>query len=313
MQRSKLGLQFQQILKTFPSSVRERLQTIPQTSGMLSAKHCLSVMESLNISAEDLMLRLLPVAKLYCATTISEFQVGAVAKARMSKNAPEVALFLGANIEFPMQVLMQTIHAEQSVVINAWLQGARRIETIAVNAAPCGCCRQFLFELDGGQNLKVIIYKQVGEKTTQHNLTEFLPEAFGPRDLGQSTGLMASPTQRADLTLQASSNDAFVQKALAAANHSYAPYSQNHAACAVQTDNGNAYAGRYVENAAFNPSLSPLHTAIIHMTMDNFESDIKITRAVLVERSTSISQRSVCEILLQTAASGVNLEYFEAS
>ena len=313
MQGNELGLQFQQILKTFPSLVRERLQTIPQTGGMLAAEHCRAVMDSLNISAEELMLRLLPAARMYSRTPISDFRVGAVAKAQMSNDANDITLYFGANIEFLGQALTQTIHAEQSAVINAWLQGARRIETIAVTAAPCGCCRQFLFELDGGQNLKVIIYKQDGEKTTQHNLTEFLPEAFGPSELGQSTGLMASPTQRADLTLQSSSNDAFVQKALAAANHSYAPYSQNHAGCAVQTDNGNAYAGRYVENAAFNPSLSPLHTAIIHMTMDNFESDIKITRAVLVERSTSISQRSVCELLLQTAASGVNLEYFEAS
>jgi cytidine deaminase len=312
MQRGKLGLQFQQILETFPSSVRERLQTIPQTGGMLSAEHCLAILESLNISAEDLMLRLLPVAKLYCTTTISDFQVGAVAKARMSENAKDIALFLGANIEFPAQALTQTIHAEQSAVINAWLQGARRIETVAVTAAPCGYCRQFLYELDGSQNLKIILYNQSGRKTAQRNLSDFLPQAFGPRELGQASGLMASPAQLADLQLQSSSNDSFVQKAVAAANKSYAPYSQNHSGCAVQTSNGKAYTGRYVENAAFNPSLSPLHTAIIGLTMDHFDSDIKITRAVLVENATSISQRAVSELLLQTVAPEVNLEYYEA-
>ena len=312
MQRGKLGLQFQQILETFPSSAHESLQTIQKVGGMLAPEHCLAVIESLNISAEDLMLRLLPVAKLYCATAISNFQVGAVAKARMSENAKEIALFLGANIEFPAQALTQTIHAEQSAVINAWLQGARRIETIAVTAAPCGYCRQFLYELEGGQNLKVIFYKQLGEKAIQHNLSEILPEAFGPRELGQATGLMASPAQLADLQLQSSSNDSFVQKAVAAANQSYAPYSGNHAGCAVQTSNDKVFTGRYVENAAFNPSLSPLHTAIIRMNMDNFESDNKITRAVLVERPTSISQRAVSELLLQTVAPGVNLEYYEA-
>lgn len=304
--------QYQQILKTFPTSVREHLQSILLTGGMLSAEHCLAVVESLDISAEDLMLRLLPVATLYCATAISEFQVGAVAQARMSENAHEVALFLGANIEFPSQALTQTIHAEQSAVINAWLQGARRIHTIAVTAAPCGYCRQFLYELDGSQNLKVIINNQFGRKTTQHYLPDFLPEAFGPRELGQATGLMASPAQPAGLTLQPLSNDPFVQKALAAANQAYAPYSRNHAGCAVQTDNGKEYTGRCVENAAFNPSLSPLHTAIIYMNVDNIDSDIKITRAVLVERPTSISQRSGCELLLRTVAPGVKLEYFEA-
>jgi cytidine deaminase len=230
----------------------------------------------------------------------------------MSENAKDIALFLGANIEFPAQALTQTIHAEQSAVINAWLQGARRIETIAVTAAPCGYCRQFLYELDGGQNLKIIFYKQLGEKAIQHNLSEILPEAFGPHELGSATGFMAPPAQQADLTLQSSSNDSFVQKAVAAANKSYAPYSQNHSGCAVQTSNGKAYTGRYVENAAFNPSLSPLHTAIIGLTMDHFDSDIKITRAVLVENATSISQRAVSELLLQTVAPGVQLEYYEA-
>ena len=312
MRRGKLGLQFKQILETFPSSVRERLQTISQTGGMLSAEHCLAVMESLNMSAEDLMLRLLPIAKLYSRTSISGFQVGAVAKDRMSENTPEVALFLGANIEFPAQPLTQTIHAEQSAVINAWLQGARRIETIVVTAAPCGYCRQFLYELDSSQNLKVILYSQGGGKTTQHNLPDFLPHAFGPRELGQATGLMASPAQLADLKLQPSPNDSFVQKALSAANLSYAPYSHNLAGSAIKTSNNKIYAGRYVENAAFNPTLSPLHTAIICMNMDSFDSDIKIIRAALVERPTSISQRSVCELLLQTVAPEVNLEYYEA-
>jgi len=255
---------------------------------------------------------MLPMAKLYCSTTISDFQVGAVAKARMSDKANEIAFFLGANIEFPAQALTQTIHAEQSAVINAWLQGARQIETIAVTAAPCGYCRQFLYELDGGQNLKILIFKQIGEKTTPHNLPDYLPEAFGPQELGQATGLMASPAQLADLTLQPSPNDSFVLKALAAANKSYAPYSQNHAGCAIEASNGKIYAGRYVENAAFNPSLSPLHTVIIQMNMDNFDSDNKITRAVLVEKSTSISQLAVSELLLQTVAPGVDLEYFEA-
>jgi cytidine deaminase len=258
------------------------------------------------------MLRLLPMAKLYGATTISDFQVGAVAKARMSDNAGEIALFLGANIEFPAQALTQTIHAEQSAIINAWLQGAKQIYGIAVTAAPCGHCRQFLYELEGSQNLKVISPKQIGAKMTLHNLSDFLPEAFGPHELGQPTGLMAAAAQPTVLNLQSSSNDPFVREAMAAAKKSYAPYSQNYAGCAIQTVNGKMYAGRYAENAAFNPSLSPLHAAIIRLTMDNFESDIKITRAVLVEKPTAISQRAVCELLLQTVAPDIRLEYFEA-
>ena len=304
--------QFQQILKTFPVSVHDFLQTIKNAGGMLSAEHCRAVLESLNIPVEELMLRLLPLARLYSATAISAFQVGAVVKAPISDKAGDTALFLGANLEFPAQALTQTIHAEQSAVINAWLQGARQIETIAVTAAPCGHCRQFLYELDGGQHLKVLIDKKTDAKTTPHNLSDFLPHAFGPRELGQSTGLMASAAQPAGLVLRPSSNDSLVEKALDAANRSYAPYSENYAGSAVKTSSGKVFRGRYVENAAFNPSLSPLHTAIIRMTMDNYDSDNKITRVVLVERPTSISQRAVCELLLQTVAPGIKLEYYEA-
>jgi cytidine deaminase len=307
-----LDFQFQQFYEAFPWSVSEHLQTIRKTGGMLLAEHCLAVMVSLKISAEVLMQRLLPMAKLHCAARISDFQVGAVAKARMSDNASEIALFLGANIEFPAQALVQTIHAEQSAVINAWLQGATQIDAIAVTASPCGYCRQFLYELEGSQNLKVIIHDQIGAKTTRHNLSDLLPAAFGPHELGSATGLMASPAQLADLNLKSSSNDPFVLEAKAAANKSYAPYSQNYAGCAIKTVDGKMYAGRYAENAAFNPSLSALHTAIISMTMDQPGLENSIGRAVLVERPTAISQRAVCELLLQTVAPNIDLEYFEA-
>jgi len=310
---STYGLSFEQFLDNFPSSVHKYLQGIPQTNGMLAPEHCRAAMESLNISVEALMLRLLPLARLYSRTPISGFQVGAVAKAQLLNHAANSALFLGANIEFPAQPLTQTIHAEQSAVVKAWLQGAGKIETIAVTAAPCGHCRQFLYEFDGSDNLKVILHNQSIGKTSRHRLVDFLPEAFGPRELGQATGFMADPNKQTSLTVPPSSNDTIVQKALAAADQSYAPYSRNHAGCAVQTDNGIVYSGPYVENAAFNPSLSPLHTAIILMTMDTLGSDVDITRTVLVEKPTSISQRSICELLLQAVAPGVNLEYYEAS
>jgi cytidine deaminase len=312
MEMDKTDTPFQQFLETFPPKVRESLQTIPQTGGMLSVENCRVALKALNISAEILMQRLLPMAKLYCATAISDFQVGAVAKAGMTDDAGEIALFLGANIEFPAQALTQTIHAEQSAIINAWLQGGKRIDSMAVSAAPCGCCRQFLYELEGSQNLRIILYDQIGGKTTHHGLSDLLPAAFGPRELGSAAGLMGSPAQPADLDLKSGSNDPLVLEAKAAAQISYAPYTQNLAGCAIKTVDGRKYAGRYAENAAFNPSLTALHTAIIRMAMDQAGSQTRIRRALLVERPTSVSQRAACELLLQTVAPNVRLEYFEA-
>ncbi len=130
------------------------------------------------------MFQLLPIARLYSRTAISGFQVGAVVKAKTSDEGDETALFLGANIEFPGQPLNQTIHAEQTAVINAWLQGARQIESIAVTAAPCGCCRQFLYELEGSQHLTVLLQNPSDEKSLIYDLPDLLPRAFGPQDLG---------------------------------------------------------------------------------------------------------------------------------
>ena len=312
MAERRIDSQLQQLLETFPLSMREPVQSMRKSGGMLSVENCQAAMESMRISAETLMQRLLPMAKLYSATTISKFQVGAVAQARMSDNVRDVALFLGANIEFPGQALTQTIHAEQSAIINAWLQGAAQIDAVAVSAVPCGCCRQFLWELDGSRKLTVIFPDQSGGKSTQTKLSELLPAAFGPHELGSTTGLMASVTQPAVLKLKTPSNDPFVLKAKAAAQASYAPYSQNFAGAAIKTVDSKIYSGRYAENAAFNPSLPALHTAIIGMTMDQPGSETCISRAVLVERPTSISQRTICELLLQTVAPNVNLEYYEA-
>ena len=312
MKNSKPDSQFQTFLETFPPPVRDYLQNVLQTGGMLAAEHCQAVMEALNISADDLMLSLLPLAKLYAATRISNFKVGAVAKARISDNSDKFALFLGANIEFPGQALIQSIHAEQAAVISAWMQGAVQINAMAVTAAPCGYCRQFLYELQNSPNLTLILQKPDKGEAGKYNLSNLLPEAFGPQELGSETGLMVSPDQLPDLSLLSSSNEPLVLEALAAARNSYAPYSQNYAGCAIMTVDGKMYTGRYAENAAFNPSLSALQTAIISLTMDRPGSENSISRAVLVERPTSISQRAVCELLLQTVAPDVKLEYFKA-
>lgn len=304
--------QFKRILKTFPNSVRELLETIPENRGMLAADPCRRILETLKISMENLMFKLLPIARLYSRTRVSGFKVGAVVKAEIPQKTGDTALFLGANIEFPGQALIQTIHAEQSAAINAWLQGARQFDSIAVTAAPCGCCRQFLYELEGRQHLTVFLPDQSGRNPVLYTLPEFLPQAFGPQDLGMEGGLTAPMSRPSKFNLQFDSKDQLVLDALSAAQNSYAPYSLNFAGCAIQTENNRIFTGPYAENAAFNPSLSPLHTAMIRMTIDNLESGSKINRAVLVEKPTSISQRRICELLLQTLAPNIRLEYFEA-
>jgi len=43
--------------------------------------------------------------------------------------------------------MINTIHAENSAIHNAYLHGAKYLTRIAINYAPCGFCRQFMNEL----------------------------------------------------------------------------------------------------------------------------------------------------------------------
>jgi cytidine deaminase len=304
--------QFQRILETFNPTLRKYLQFIPQNSGKLDSEHCKSIIETLGFSAEDLMLNLLPIAQLYARVPISNFNVGAVAKARLSEGSAEYAFFSGANIEFTGLALTQTIHAEQTAVMNAWLQGAVKIDAIAASTVPCGRCRQFLYELEESSTLDVIVQRPEADEFNITLLSDLLPQAFGPLDLQVKAGLTSPPEYLPNLTLETISDDSMVLEALSAARRSYAPYTHNFAGCAIQVSDTKIYSGRYVENAAFNPSLSPLHTAIIRMHMDNLSSSNIITRAVLVEKPTTIRQRGICELLIGTLAPEVQLEYIEA-
>lgn len=47
-----------------------------------------------------------------------------------------------------------TVHAEQSSIADAWMNGEEGIDLIAVTAAPCGYCRQFLNELTQPQRTR---------------------------------------------------------------------------------------------------------------------------------------------------------------
>ena len=126
------------------------------------------------------------------------------------------------------------MHAEQSSVTNAWTNGEEDIDRIAVNAAPCGYCRQFLNELVTADRLVIAMPNET------RPLRDLLPSAFGPRDLGVDGGLM----QRAHNGLAIEESDALANAALDAANMSYAPYSKSYAGAAVRTRNA-IYAGPY--------------------------------------------------------------------
>ena len=96
------------------------------------------------------------------------------------------SVFHGANIEnasYPAGIC-----AERAAVFNACSCGVRKgdIEALAIVsdgarlAAPCGVCRQVLYELLDGDTP---IYLSNGKEEKTVTMNELLPFAFGPEDL----------------------------------------------------------------------------------------------------------------------------------
>jgi cytidine deaminase len=180
-------------------------------------------------------------------------------------------------MEFEGVPLSFTTHAEQSAVTNAWNNEERGIRQLAISEAPCGYCRQFLWEITTAEKMVILL-----AKGSSGPLSDLLPQPFGPKDLGVVGGLMSPGDNK--LVLDTGAHDQVILAALGAANSSYAPaqYSESYSGAAVDTQSHAIYTGRYAENAAFNPSMSPLESAL---TMWNFAShgSDPIVRVVLVQ------------------------------
>lgn len=234
--------------------------------GIVTAADAAELAGSRGIDVPALMTLLLPAAAAFAKPPVSNFHVGCVSRG-LSGN-----LYFGTNVEFAGEALSFTVHAEQSSVANAWMNGEKGIDLLAVTAAPCGYCRQFLNELVTADRLTIAIPNET------HALRDLLPSAFGPRDLGIDGGLM----QDEEHTLTIDDDDALSAAALAAARRSYAPYSKAYAGVALRTSDGRTAAGAYAENAAFNPSMSPLEVALSQLNLAGgaFES---VSEAVLVQ------------------------------
>lgn len=252
------------------------------------------------VSIEDLMLALIPMAQEYAIPPISNFKVGAVSQGNSG------ALYFGANLEYVCEALSMCVHGEQAATAHAISFGETGLQRLAVSAAPCGYCRQFLYEITTASTLTILV-----PNTAPALLTSLLPAAFGPGDLGVTAGLM-SPQAHA-LMLHGRPADAVVEAALRAASASYAPYSFSYAGVALKTKSGAIYTGSYAENAAYNPSMSPLEAALVSLTIGGNESYGDIADAVLVQASHSkASQTAVTRDVLRSI-SQVDLRVRHAS
>ncbi|HUK48684.1 MAG TPA: cytidine deaminase [Terriglobales bacterium] len=268
----------------------------PEFSGRIPADLVDAVAKSEKASVDDVMLRLLPLAQSYSRAPISNFFVGVVVRGASG------SLYLGANVEIPGQCLGFAVHAEQAALSNAYMNSEESVTTLAVvGGAPCGHCRQFMEEISPAGEIRVLIPNRPPVK-----LASILPMAFGPTALGATQG--ALPIRKTNLVFTGKASDVLSAAALNAACRSYAPYSKSPAGVAIRTTAGRIFQGCYIENVAFNPSLSPLQTALVQLILAGQPySSIAAVTLVEVQRA-KISQRAVTETVLGALAPQLKLE-----
>ena len=258
-------------------------------SGQIPAPAAAQLAKNENTTADQLMLALLPFAQSYSHAPISNFYVGVVVRGATG------SLYTGANIEIPGQCLGFAVHAEQSALSNAYMHGEESVPALAVGGAPCGHCRQFIEEFSPDGQILILTPNNPPRK-----LSSILPEPFSPAALGMKHG--ALPITEAKLALTQDSSDPLTLAALDAARKSYAPYSKSPSGIALRSAGGRIYSGSYIENVAFNPSLSPLQVALASVIAGG-ESYSAIQAVTLVEvQAAKISQRPVTETVLTAIA-----------
>ncbi len=263
--------------------------------GQIPPSEVAALMKVEHSSSEALMLKLIPVAKSFAHPPLSNYFVGAVARGNSG------ALYLGCNIEIPGNMLGLAVHGEQAAIANAYMSGENGIDALTVGGTPCGHCRQFLSEVSLDVSMRLIMKDGSAVK-----LSELLPHAFGPKDLGFTEG--SFPVKSARLASVSKVTDVLVTDAWKAACNAYAPYTRSPSGVALLTDSDRVFSGSYIENAAFNPSLPPLETALAGYFAAGHHAGA-IQRAVLVEKEMGgISHQVTTASVLAVLAPGVRLE-----
>lgn len=270
-------------------SLLVRILSQPGFDGTLSREDASAIAALERKTTGSLMLELLPLAASFARSSISNFPVGALIRGHSGR------LYFGANIEFGGKTLGDTVHAEQSAAANAFMHREEKITELAVTAAPCGLCRQFLWEMCYDSGLQVL--------TPTHApaaLANLLPDAFGPRDLGLQRA--ALPVVSQSMRFSGANPDEVAVAALGAAQISYAPYTKAYAGVGIRTSQGKIYSGSYIENAAYNPSVLPLQVALASLTVAGSDPTL-IVEACLVEvAETTVGHRATAEAVFSRVA-----------
>ena len=176
-----INISFSQIL--INDKLESRIKNITNAKnfkGVISSENVLNISNEFGLDNDQIMELFRPYSKMYSKAPISNYNVGAICKGGSGN------LYFGSNIEILNESLSFTLHAEQAAIINAWNNGETEIRHINVGGSPCCHCLQFLNELNNADSLVI-----VNPKGKNFRIRDLLTLAFGPKNLGVKTGLLA--------------------------------------------------------------------------------------------------------------------------
>ena len=230
--------------------------------GYISLLEFQELQQTLQLSEQKLIQHIMQCSHHFTHIPISHFPVSAIVKTSRHN------FYLGHNLEVRPLSLNHALHAEQSAIINAWMHNEKSITDIYISAMPCGHCRQFMTELIQKKTFNIHVNDHC------FDLHTLLPYPFTPQHLNETMGIFNTPLQKYN-------HDNI--ELLLHLNASYAPYSRNHASVAIHTEQNIIY-GRSLESVAYNPSVSPLISALNHLRYQekNFNN---IKKIILLEKN----------------------------
>ena len=299
------------VLSHVHPSVKDAVQKCFEHPSLKDADHFTGKIPSAAVAASGLSAPLLAdalvsVAALFAYTPVSDFHVGVV----VSTTGGD--LFFGANGEYRGGAACFSLHGEQCAIANGLCSALETYQpvqvvfaTLSVNALPCGHCRQLLTEQQQvqGAPIEVRLVDAATLAATVNPLDALLPDPFGPADLGIKAftleGTLVPPPEAADNSVASAACEALN----AAARVSRAPYSGAFAGLAVELGicGGPIFVGPYIENAAYNPTTSPLIIALMRARFAG-HSFSEVSKCVLMELPGKFSVADVTKLQLSILA-----------
>jgi cytidine deaminase len=274
-------------------------QLVLQYGGYLPVQVVQQLLSATECTIDQFLLALLPLASEFAVMPVCGFMVGAVALGDTGN------LYIGSSQDFGKMSLSQAVHAEQAALAMAQLHGETGLSKIAINARPCGFCRQFLFELANGSELEIML-----QDAPPIKLSKLLPHAFGPQHLQVEGGVLLP--QQHSLKLLQSTNEELSTTALRGAIKSYAPYTKAYSGAALKTDDGKFFMGSYLENAAFNPALPALQSALVKLVQCGYRYENVMDAALVQVKDNVIDQVAATRMVLKSVCPEVHLQVYEA-